>query len=135
MSTLKRLFENLIPSLLLIAGLIVYDQYFRAKNQPAGPAPDPAVVKLGGEYGKALVSAAADTLEATAQANWSTTAEAVGQNRKQFQAKLEEAFKPIATELTRRFGQATDQPAAPATATALRAFCHDLAEGLGKGGK
>ena len=135
MSSFKKFIENILPSLCLIVGLIVYDQYYREKGAPAAPAPDPAVVKLGGDYSKALQEAAASTLDGTAQGSWNSTSDAVSQNRKQFQTKLEDAFKPIAGELTRRFGPVSDQPTTPAMTAAFRAFCHDLAEGVRKGGK
>ncbi len=131
---MKRILENTIPGLMIALALIAYDHYGRSKPIPAG-APDPAVIKLGSAYVKSLQDAAAATLESTAGGAWTSTSEAIAANRKQFDLHLKDAWKPVAADMTRRFGAPSDQPATPATAAALRAFCRDFAEGVRQGGR
>ena len=131
---MRRAFENCLPTLLVVAVLIAYDHFFRGPAVPTPPPPDPAMLKLGKDYARALNEAAAATVEHTAAEAWTSTAGVVEANRKAFEQNLTKAWQPVAAEVTRRFGPVSDQPVAPATAVTLRQFFSDLAKGIREGG-
>jgi hypothetical protein len=131
---MRRVFENGLPTLVVVVVLIAYDHFFRGPAAPAPPPPDPAMLKLGQDYARALNEAAAATVEHTAGEAWTSTAGVVEANRKTFEQNLTKAWQPVAAEVTRRFGPVSDQPVAPATAVTLRRFLGDLARGIREGG-
>lgn len=122
-------------ALLFLVGLTVYNQYHGSVS-PAPPAPhlapDPVAVKLGSDYGRAIRQAAADTLEASAARSWTSTAQAAEQSVEDFDDRLAKAWKPVAGEITRRYGPTSDQSVDFARAAELRKFWRDVADGVRK---
>jgi hypothetical protein len=139
MRVLKVLKEAATPAALVFLVLLtVYNNTgSRSNPAPAPPEPrsEPVVVQMGKDYGRALVEAAANTLEASASRPWTSTSKGVQQNLDDFDVRLAKAWKPVANELTRRFGSTSDQPIDPAQEANLRQFCRDLSTGLHKEAK
>jgi hypothetical protein len=134
MQVIKVLKEAATPVALLL--LIVVTLFSRSPARPDsspsphGHTPDAAVVKMGRNYGRALVEAAADTLEASASRPWNSTAQAAQQNLDDFDERVANAWKPVAAELSRRFGPASDQAVDSARGAEIRQFWRDLATGI-----
>jgi hypothetical protein len=139
---LKVLREAVTPvALLILVAVTVWGHYHPANPLPApepsphAVRPDPAVVKLGTDYGDALLHAAADTLETSASRPWNSTAQAAQQNLEDFDDRLAKAWKPVASELSRRFGPTSDQQVDFAKGAEVRQFWRDLATGIRKEAK
>src|SRR5579864_1770356 len=120
---------------LLIGGLLAYFVYDKVTGSrttpvPASDKPDVAVVKLGGTYGRALLDAAAGSLESGSTGAWTNALEAKAANRKAFDGGIQAAMDPLAVEMGKRFGAADSTPMDALKSTALRKFWHDLALGI-----
>ena len=136
----KSIKENVTPILVAIVGAFLIYTHFYPPSVESDTAAHPtksnaADVKLGRAYGRALVQAAADTLEASASRPWTSTSQAAQQNLDDFDDRLSKAWKPVASELTRRFGPTSDQPVDAAHGAEIRQFCRDVATGIQQEGQ
>lgn len=136
---LRILKEAVTPAaLVFLVGFTLYTHYVAPPAAQPAPAPhpaapDPAALKLGSDYARALNLAAADTLEASASGSWTTTAQAAQQNLDDFDERLAKAWKPVGAELTRRYGPTSEQPVDFARGAEIRKFWRDVAAGIRKG--
>jgi hypothetical protein len=76
------------------------------------------------------VKAAADTLDASASRPWTSTSQAAQENLADFDERLSKAWKPVASELTERFGPTSEQTVDFGRGAEIRQFWRDLALGI-----
>ena len=76
------------------------------------------------------MSGAADTLHDTAEGTWSTTGALAEAQQADFDGKRAEAWKPIASELEKRFGAVSDDTVDSLKAQSIRQFYRGVEAGI-----
>lgn len=113
--------------LAIVCGVVAYDHLIGV-NHATGVGPDPSVIKLGKAYKKALIEGARQTLKETAESDSASSAAAITTCAARFKVNTAAAWKPIAAEMTRRFGPPSDKPLD--RPDAFKQFLEDIETGL-----